>query len=82
VVTRLGRGSGGGFEGDAKAQGGESADVVSDLAGRVDAMGVVVGPQIVEACGRSESRCQTMTRIERATATRALSLPRRLTRRR
>jgi hypothetical protein len=51
-VTRQRRGSGGGFEGDAKAQGGELADMVSDLAGRVDAVGVVIGPQIVEACGR------------------------------
>ena len=52
VVTRMGRGSGGGFEGDAKAQGGQPADMVLDLAGRVDAVGVVVGPQIVEACDR------------------------------
>ena len=52
VVTRMGRGSGGGFEGDAKAQGGEPADMVSDLAGHIDAVGVVIRPQIVEACGR------------------------------
>jgi hypothetical protein len=44
--------SGGGFEGDAEAQRGELADVVADLAGGVDAMGVVVGSQVVEACGR------------------------------
>jgi hypothetical protein len=51
-VTRQGRVSAGGFEGDAKAQGGEPADMVSDLAGRIDAVGVVIGPQIIEACGR------------------------------
>ncbi len=44
--------SGGGFEGDAVAQRGELADVVADLAGSVDAGGVVVGSQVVEACGR------------------------------
>ena len=31
VVTRMGRGSGGGFEGDAKGQGGQPADMVLDL---------------------------------------------------
>ena len=42
---------GGGFEGDAEAQRGELTDVVADLAGGVNAMGVVVGSQVVKACG-------------------------------
>jgi hypothetical protein len=48
----------------------------------VDAAGVVVGGEVVVAGGGVGGGCQTMVRMERATATRALSLLRRLTRRR
>ena len=44
--------SGGGFEGDAVAHRGELVDVVADLAGRIDAGGVVVGSEVVVARGR------------------------------
>src|SRR5258705_2119153 len=41
-------GSGGGFEGDSVAQGGELGDVVAHAAFDVDAAGVVVGSEIME----------------------------------
>src|SRR5882757_2263084 len=42
-------GSGGGFEGDSVAQGGELGDVVAHAAFDVDAAGVVVGSEVVES---------------------------------
>ena len=57
-------------------------DEVAGLAAHVDAAGVVVGAEVLEAAVGSASRCQTITRIERATATRALRLPMRRTSRR
>src|ERR1700682_4779207 len=75
-------GSGGGFEGDSEAQRGELGDVVAHPAFDVDPGDVVVGPRSWKRARGSASRCQTMTRMERATGTRALSLPRRLTMRR
>ena len=74
--------SGDGFEGDAVAQGGELRDVATGSAFDVDAGRVVVGAEVVERAVGSLSRFQMMNRIDRATATRALSLPRRLTMRR
>ena len=44
-------GSGGGFEGDPVAHGGELGDVVADLSFGGDAVGVVVGAEVVEAGG-------------------------------
>ena len=61
---------GGGAEGDVVAEGFELANVVAFLGVWVDVFVVVVGAQIVEARRRSsESRCQTITRMERPTAT-------------
>jgi hypothetical protein len=58
-------------------------DVVTGLAAGVDAVGVVVGAEVVVAgTAGSDSRFQMITRMERATATRALSLLRRSTIRR
>jgi hypothetical protein len=76
------RRSGSRGQGDGVAEGLELADVGAGLAVGVDAAGVVVGAQVVEAGGGSASRCQTITRMDRAMATRALSLPMRRTRRR
>ena len=73
---------GGGFEGDPVAHGGELGDVVAQPALGGDSVGVVVGAEVAKRAAGLESRCQMMTRMERATATRALSLPRRLTSRR
>ena len=42
-------GSGGGFEGDPVAQGGELGDVVTHAPLDVDAAGVVVGAEVMEA---------------------------------
>ena len=42
-------GSGGGFEGDPVAEGGELGDVVTHAAFDVDAAGVVVGSEVAEA---------------------------------
>ena len=70
-------GSGGGFEGDLVAQGLELADVVALGAVGVDAGVVEAGAQVVEATVGSASRCQTITRMERPTATMARLAPRR-----
>ena len=82
MLCRCGFGLGGGFEGDSVAHGGELGDVVAHPAFGGDADGVVVGSEVWKRAVGSLSRFQTMTRMERATATRALSLPRRLTMRR
>jgi hypothetical protein len=42
-------GSGGGFDGDPVAEGGELGDVVTHAAFDVDAAGVVVGSEVMEA---------------------------------
>src|ERR1700741_1774359 len=44
-------GSGGGFEGDPVAEGGELGDVVADASLGDDAVGVVIGAEVVEAGG-------------------------------
>ena len=83
----------GGFVPDGRSGGGGQGDGVSE---RFELADVVAGPCGLCRCGwrssrrrgrgsgrsGSASRCQMMTRMERATATRALSLPRRRTIRR
>ena len=49
MLCRCGFGSGGGFEGDPVAEGGELGDVVTHAAFDVDAAGVVVGSEVAEA---------------------------------
>ena len=66
-VFRLGSG----FEGDPVAHGCELGDVVAQSPLDGDSAGVVVGAEVVEASGRVSQRCQMMTSMERATATRA-----------
>src|SRR6185312_6412327 len=51
MLCRCGFGSGGGFEGDPVAHGGELGDVVAHPAFGGDAVGVVVGSEVVEAGG-------------------------------
>ena len=51
MLCRCGFGLGGGFEGDSVAHGGELGDVVAHPAFEVDAAGVVVGSEVVEAGG-------------------------------
>jgi len=67
----------GGLEGDLVAEGFELTDVVAFLAFGSDAGVVVVGSEVGKTASSSDSRCQTMTRMERPTATTALFLPRR-----
>jgi hypothetical protein len=68
---------GGGLEGDLVAERFELADVVALGALSVDAGVIEAGAQVAEAGGGSASRCQTMTRMERPTATMARLVPRR-----
>jgi hypothetical protein len=70
-------GSGGRFEGDLVAQGLELADVVALGALAVVAGVVQASTEVVIAGLWSASRCQTMTRMERPTATMAFLVPRR-----
>ena len=51
MLCRCGVGLGGGFEGDPVAHRGELGDVVAHPAFDVDAAGVVVGSEVVEAGG-------------------------------
>ena len=74
--------SGGGFEGDPVVEGLELADVVAPGTFGAEVVVVEVAAEVVEAGRGSDSRCQMMTRMDRATATRALSLPMRLAKRR
>jgi hypothetical protein len=70
-------GSGGGFEGDLVAERLQLAEVVA-LA-TLGVAGGVVEPraEVAEAGGGWASRCQTITRMERPTATMARLVPRR-----
>ena len=61
----------------AEAEGPELAEVVADLAVAADLGVVEVGAEVAEPGGRSDSRRKMMTRMDRATAVRALRLPRR-----
>jgi hypothetical protein len=69
--------SGGGFEGDLVAEGLGLAEVVALGPLRVEAGVVEAGAQVVEPYVGSDSRCQTMTELDRPTATMARRLPRR-----
>ncbi len=60
----------------------ELMDNVAGLAVVVHAGGVEVGAEVVESGGGVGEEVPDDARMDRATATRALSLPRRLTRRR
>jgi hypothetical protein len=64
------------------AEGFKLADVTAGLAVLVDAAGVVAGAKILVAGGRIGEHVPDDEQVERATATRTLSLPHRLTRRR
>jgi len=70
------------LEGDGVAEGFELADVVALLAFGADAGVVKSEPRSWKLAPGLDSRCQTMTRIERPTATMAFFLPRRLAMRR
>jgi len=72
----LGLGSGGGLQGDLVAECLKVADVVADGPLRAAADVVEVGAEVDEV-GLGVGRCQTMTRMERPTATMAFCLPRR-----
>jgi hypothetical protein len=65
--------SGGGLEGDGAAHGLELADVVALLPFGVDVGVVPVGAEVANRAGRLASRCQTMIRMDRPTATIAYS---------
>jgi hypothetical protein len=73
--SECGMGSGG--LGDGEAEGLDLPDVVTELAVGVEAGLVVAGPRSVNRTVRSVCRRQMMTRMERATVTWALALPRR-----
>ena len=64
-------------EGDGEAEHLDLPDVVAELAVGNGAGLVVAGPRSVNRAAGSASRCQMMTRMERATATWALAQPRR-----
>jgi hypothetical protein len=74
LQLRLGSG---GLEGDLVAERLELADVVALGAIGVVAGVVEAGAEVVEAGVGSASSCQTMTRMERPTATMARLVPRR-----
>ena len=83
TVCVVGPFSGGGLgQGDGEAERLELADMTAGLAVGVGPAGVMAGAELAEAAAGPASRCQTITRMERATATRARSLPRRRTTRR
>jgi hypothetical protein len=65
------------LQGDPVAEGFQLADVVALGTFGVDAGVVEAGSKIVIAGGGSASRCQTMIRMERPTATMARLVPRR-----
>jgi hypothetical protein len=65
------------LEGDLVAEGLQLAEVVALGALGVDAGVVEAGAEVAEAGVGSASRCQTMTRMDRPTATMALLVPRR-----
>jgi hypothetical protein len=69
------------LEGDLVAERFELTNVVALLAVGVDAGVVEARAKVVEAAVGSASRCQTMTRMERPTATMARLVPRRAMRR-
>jgi hypothetical protein len=71
--------SGGLGEGDGEAERFELADVAAGSLALVEFVVVVAGAELLVSGGGSASRFQTITRMERATATSALALPRRLT---
>jgi hypothetical protein len=72
-------GLGGLGEGDGEAERFELADVVAGSLALVEYVVVVVGAELLVAAVGLASRFQTITRMERATATSAVALPRRLT---
>jgi hypothetical protein len=73
----MGARSGGGFEGDLAAEGFELADVVALAALGVDPGVVEARAEVLVVDVGSASRCQTMIRTERPTATMARLAPRR-----
>ena len=75
-------GLGGGFEGDPVAHRGELGDVVAQPPFGVDALGVVVGSEVAEAGFGVCEQVPDDDQDGAGDATRALSLPRRLTIRR
>jgi len=81
-VAGCGGRSGGVGEGDGEPERFELADVVAGFFVFAGAAGVIAGAEFAEVAVWLVSRCQMMTRMVRAMATRALSLPRRRTIRR
>jgi hypothetical protein len=70
-------GLGGLVKGDGEAERFDLTHVIAELAVFVGAVLVIAVAEVVEPAAGSASRCQMMPRMERATATWALALPRR-----